>query len=288
MVNDDKREVTVSETASNVVALRPAAAEPKVLGQRLVDLPSDLYIPPDALEVFLEAFEGPLDLLLYLIRRQNLDILDIPVADITVQYMEYVEMMRHLRLDLAADYMLMAATLAEIKSRMLLPRDENSDEEEGEDPRATLVRRLQEYERFRDAAVLIDELPRLERDIFIAYVPFEDTNPEVPEPSVELDDLVKAFRNVVELAARKQHFVIGREVMSVRERMMAIVERLQSHGFARFEELFDVKEGKLGLVVTFSAILELSKDRVINIVQPDAFAPIHVQRAADSVLRDNS
>lgn len=269
------------EAADNVVVLYPDRM-PKVLGQTVEELPKDLYIPPDALEVFLETFEGPLDLLLYLIRKQNLDILDIPVAQITTQYMEYVEMMRQLRLDLAAEYLVMAATLAEIKSRMLLPREPSEDDEDGQDPRAILVKRLQEYERFRSAAMTIDERPRLERDIFVAYAPFEDKDPVVAQPEVSLDDLVKAFRNVVELAAQRQHFVVGKEVMSVRDRMMKIIAQLQGNTTVRFEDMFDFSEGRMGLVVTFSAILELSRDRIVTIMQPEPFAPITVKQAADS------
>ncbi|MDH3282220.1 MAG: segregation/condensation protein A [Gammaproteobacteria bacterium] len=240
--------------------------------------PQDLYIPPDALEVILESFEGPLDLLLYLIRKQNIDILDIPVAEITRQYMEYVELMRAVKLDLAAEYLVMAATLAEIKSRMLLPRQEEDEDEE--DPRAALVRRLQEYERFRQAAQDIDALPRLERELYVVCAVFEDTSEEQKPPEAALPDLVAAFRRVVEEAERSRHWQINREGLSVRERMSRILERLQQSDFVRFEELFSPEEGRMGLVVTFIAILELYKDALLVVIQNEPFATIHVRAAA--------
>lgn len=260
----------------------PATVEPgqvMINGQVLQEWPKDLYIPPDALEVFLEAFEGPLDLLLYLIRKQNLDILDIPVAEITRQYMGYIELMRAVKLDLAAEYLLMAATLAEIKSRMLLPR-QAQDEEDEEDPRAALVRRLQEYERFREAAMDLGDRPRVDRDIFVASASFVDDNPIVPEVDVTLDELAQAFRRVLEQAERLSSLQITREVLSVRERMSAILERLQTDEFVRFENLFVQEEGRMGLVVTFVAILELIKEDLLLIVQNEPFAPIHVRSAA--------
>ena len=210
------------------------------------ELPSDLYIPPDALEVILDAFEGPLDLLLYLIRKQNLDILDIPVADITRQYMEYVEIMRITKLDLAAEYLLMAAMLAEIKSRMLLPRQQDDDGDE-EDPRAALVRRLQEYERFRQAADDLDELPRVDRDVYIASAPFVDVTPETRYPKVNLKDLELAFQNVLNRVECNRHITITREVLSLRERMTTILSYLQHDKFAKFEDLFSVEEGRQGV-----------------------------------------
>ncbi|MGA8261927.1 MAG: ScpA family protein [Arenicellales bacterium] len=249
-----------------------------VLGENFVQWPRDLYIPPDALEVILEAFEGPLDLLLYLIRKQNLDILDIPVAQITEQYMVYVEMMRSANLDLAAEYLVMAAVLAEIKSRMLLPREE--EEEDEEDPRAALVRRLQEYERFREAAFELDERPRLGRDVFVAFAKHEVHIPEEQRPQVSLEELALAFRRVMEHAAHLKHFNITREVLSVRERMTRILNTLQSRDFVRFEALFDKAEGRMGLVVTFVAILELVKDEMIMVVQNEPFASLHIRNVA--------
>lgn len=255
-----------------------ASVRAVVRGEVLEKWPQDLYIPPDALEVILESFEGPLDLLLYLIRKQNIDILDIPVADITRQYMEYIDLMRVAKLDLAAEYLVMAATLAEIKSRMLLPKP--VDEEYEEDPRAALVRRLLEYERFRDAAQQLNDLPRLERDIFVARATFEDPTPLRLVPKVGLDEIAMAFQQVVERAAHLQHLHVSRELLSVRERMTRILNHLQAHKFGRFEELFDMTEGRMGLVVSFIAILELCRDDLIIVVQNQPFAPIHVRTAA--------
>lgn len=250
-----------------------------VNGQVLQAWPKDLYIPPDALEVFLETFEGPLDLLLYLIRRQNLDILNIPVAEITRQYMGYIELMRAVKLDLAAEYLVMAATLAEIKSRMLLPRQADEEEDE-EDPRAALVRRLQEYERFREAAMDLGDRPRVDRDIFVAWASFIDENPPVPEVQVTLDEIAAAFQQVLERAERYSHLQITREVLSVRERMSMILDRLQNEEFVRFENLFATEEGRMGLVVTFVAVLELIKEEMLFLVQNEPFAPIHIRSAA--------
>lgn len=249
-----------------------------VRGEALLQWPQDLYIPPDALEVFLETFEGPLDLLLYLIRKQNLDILDIPVAEITRQYMEYVELMRAMKLDLAAEYLVMAATLAEIKSRLLLPRHE--DEEDEDDPRAALVRRLQEYERFRQAAFDLADRPRVGRDIYVAWAPFVDSDPPKYAPNVSLNDLAQAFQRVLEEAERFRHLQISREVLSVRERMTLVLNRLQEEDFVRFESLFSPQEGRTGLVVTFVAILELIKEDMLQVVQNGPFAPIHLRTAA--------
>ncbi len=255
-----------------------ASVRAVVRGERLKEWPQDLYIPPDALEVILESFEGPLDLLLYLIRRQNIDILDIPVADITRQYMEYIELMRVAKLDLAAEYLVMAATLAEIKSRMLLPKP--VDEEYEEDPRAALVRRLLEYERFRDAAQQINNLPRLERDIFIARANFEEPIPLRLVPKVGLNEVALAFQQVLERAAHLKHLHVTRELLSVRERMTRILDLLQANEFCRFEELFDMTEGRMGLVVSFIALLELCRDDLIVVVQNQPFAPIHIRTAA--------
>ncbi|MFT5111847.1 MAG: segregation and condensation protein A [Parasphingorhabdus sp.] len=247
-----------------------------VRGEVFEKWPQDLFIPPDALEVILESFQGPLDLLLYLIRKHNLDILDIPVAEITRQYMEYVEVMRRIRLDLAAEYLLMAAMLAEIKSRMLIHRESESLEDE-EDPRAALVRRLQEYERFREAALELDERPREERDLFVAHARFEDFNPEKLEVEVDLDQLVQAYRNVMLTVDRQKHFVVERETLSLRERMTHILDKLNSKRYLRLSELFTATEGRMGLVVSFVAILELSKDNMLHITQNEPLAPIHIQ-----------
>ncbi len=263
-----------SQTASAEIV--PFPSRVRVGGKPLESWPDDLYIPPEALEVFLEQFEGPLDLLLYLIRKQNIDLLDIPVAAITRQYMTYIEMMQAFELDLAAEYLLMAATLAEIKSRLLLPRPQEA-EEEGEDPRAALVARLQEYERFRKAAFDLDDRPRLERDIFLGAAAFDDAEPPRREPQVQLGDLIEAFSNVIEIAARNRHLLLTPEVLSVRERMTAVLDRLREAEFLRFEELFDPAEGRMGLVVTFVAILELVKDNMIVAVQNEAFSPIHIR-----------
>jgi segregation and condensation protein A len=250
-----------------------------VHGAKVTDLPQDLYIPPDAMEVFLETFEGPLDLLLYLIRKQNVDILDIPVAEITRQYMEYIELMRVVKLDLAAEYLVMAAMLAEIKSRMLLPRPESAEEDE-EDPRAQLVRRLQEYERYRQAAMDIEDRPRMGREIFPVAVEFDRSQIQRPEPTVSLYELLDAFRDVLVRVEKHRHFKIDREVLSVRERMSQILERISGVEFARFESLFDPSEGKMGVVVTFIAMLELIKDSLLAVIQAEPFAPIHVKAIA--------
>ncbi|MEJ2061004.1 MAG: ScpA family protein [Gammaproteobacteria bacterium] len=252
-----------------------------VYGEPLTTPPQDLYIPPDALEVFLEAFEGPLDLLLYLIKRQNLNVLDIPIAAITRQYMQYIEMMREMRLELAAEYLVMAAMLAEIKSRMLLPRPVEAEDEE--DPRAELVRRLQEYERFKQAAEDLDEIPRMGRDVF----PLEVEPPELektrPEPEVKLKDLLLAFSQVLVRADRTAHHQIQRESLSVRERMTQVLSRLNTDGFTDFQHLFDPEEGRGGVVVTFLAILELLKGHLIDCVQSEPYAPIYVKPASGAV-----
>lgn len=247
-----------------------------VQGQPYSEPPQDLYIPPDALEVFLEAFEGPLDLLLYLIRRQNIDILDIPIAAITEQYIEYIDLMQGLRLELAADYLLMAAMLAEIKSRMLLPCQAAADEEE-EDPRAELVRRLREYEQFRKAALDLDELPRIGRDLFIAEVALpQGTTVRLP-PEVDLREIIVAFQEVMARCELFAHHQILAEPLSVRERMSSILERLDGDVFVRFESLFTPEEGRRGVVVSLLAILELIKEGLIELVQEASFAPIHVR-----------
>jgi len=250
-----------------------------VQGEAMTQLPTDLYIPPDALEVFLETFEGPLDLLLYLIRKQNLDILDIPIAEITAQYVSYIELMEELQLELAAEYLLMAAMLAEIKSRMLLPRPQTEEEEEM-DPRAELVRRLQEYERYRKAAEQINELPRVGRDIYLVEVVHQAEPVKAAPPNVNLVDLLDAFKKVMDRADMNKHHHVTRELLSVRERMTQVLARVTSDKFTSFESLFDIKEGRLGLVVTFMAILELLKESLLVVVQPEPYAPIHVKAAA--------
>lgn len=248
-----------------------------VYGEAVTKLPTDLYIPPDALEVFLEAFEGPLDLLLYLIRKQNIDILDIPVADITRQYMSYVELMKSVHLELAAEYLVMAAMLAEIKSRMLLPRDPKVEAEE-EDPRAELIRRLQEYERFKAAAEDLDALPRVGRELHVPELPAPDARARTLVPEVSLEDLLQALSEVMHRAELFESHQITQEPLSTRERMSNVLEQLrQNSGFLDFSALFRLEEGRLGVVVTFLAVLELVKESLIELVQNEAFAPIHVR-----------
>jgi segregation and condensation protein A len=247
-----------------------------VQGKPQYVLPKDLYIPPDALEVFLDAFEGPLDLLLYLIRRQNLDILDIPIADITRQYMEYIELMQDLRLELAAEYLVMAAMLAEIKSRMLLPRPQLEDDEE-HDPRAELIRRLQEYERFKQAAEDVNALPQLGREVFPVQVEVPYKHVEQVPPEVDLKEVLLALKDVLHRADLFSSHHVSREPLSLRERMSRVLELVRPDGFTGFSDLFDISEGRQGVVVTFMAILELIKQQLIELVQADAFAPIHVR-----------
>ncbi|MFC5741221.1 segregation and condensation protein A [Dyella tabacisoli] len=248
-----------------------------VRGEPLLQMPQDLYIPPDALEVILEAFEGPLDLLLYLIRRQNLDILDIPVAEITRQYMTYIDLMRDvMRLELAAEYLLMAAILAEIKSRLLLPRPP-SEEGIEEDPRAELVRRLQEYERFKRAAEDIEALPRLERDTVVVQADIGERNVIKLPPPLDLKEMLLALKDVMHRAELFGHHAIKREALSVRQRMGELLGRLSDSSFHRFETLFEISEGRLGIVVTFLAMLELAKEMLIEIVQEEPLAPIYVK-----------
>lgn len=269
---------------SNAPAPPPAAAAPPaqvempfavINGEPVSELPRDLYIPPQALEVFLEAFEGPLDLLLYLIRRQNLDILDIPLAEITRQYMQYIELMQDLQLELAGEYLVMAATLAEIKSRMLLPRPKSTEEEL--DPRADLVRRLQEYERFKRAAAAIDALPRLERDLWGVSAPLKERQTVRALPQVTLQEMLLAFKDVVARAQMFAHHHIQRERLSVGERMSEILARLAGEQFVPFLTLFRAEEGRMGVTVTFVAVLELMREGLIDIVQAEAYAPLHVR-----------
>lgn len=261
---------------------QPAQAEmPFALvdGEPVTSLPQDLYIPPYALEVFLEAFEGPLDLLLYLIRRQNLDILDIPIAEITRQYVDYIELMRELQLELAGEYLLMAAMLAEIKSRMLLPRPAAAEDEEA-DPRAELVRRLQEYERYKKAAADLDTLPRMERDHHQASAEVVDRPVVTRLPDVTLKEVLLAFRDVLKRAEMLAHFHVRREPLSVRQRMSEVLLRVRADRFSEFNELFDVTEGRMGVTVTFLALLELLKESLIELVQTEPYAPIHVRAGA--------
>ena len=261
--------------------LRPEQAEMPfaiVDGEPVTEPPKDLYIPPQALKVFLEAFEGPLDLLLYLIRRQNLDVLDIPIAEITRQYLEYIDLMRDLELELAGEYLLMAAMLAEIKSRMLLPRPQSEGGEE-EDPRAELVRRLQEYERFKRAAEDIDRLPRLERDVHVAHAELVERAVAPLLPDVTLREMLLAFTDVIQRAAMFAHHHVQRERLSVRQRMSEIIERLQGGELVGFAQLFSVEEGRMGVTVTFVALLELLREGLLDIVQAETYAPLHVRAA---------
>jgi segregation and condensation protein A len=246
-------------------------------GEPMTELPRDLYIPPDALQVFLEAFEGPLDLLLYLIRRQNLDILDIPIAEITRQYMQYIDVMAEMQLELAGEYLLMAAMLAEIKSRMLLPRPASADGTEEDDPRAELVRRLQEYERFKKAAEDIDKLTRLERDTISASAELIERKVVKLQPQVSLQEMLIAFKDVLQRAEMFAHHHVARERLSVRQRMSDILDNLRQVAFREFTSLFRAEEGRMGVTVTFIAILELMKEGLIEIVQAEAYAPIHIR-----------
>ena len=266
----------------DVQALPPAAVDSvavaRLYGEPLFALPQDLYIPPDALEVFLEAFEGPLDLLLYLIRKQNFNILDIPLADVTRQYLAYVDQIRSTNLELASEYLLMAAMLIEIKSRMLLPPKKSEDGQEPEDPRAELVRRLIEYEQIKLAAARLDTLPLIGRDFLRAQVTIEQSL--VPRfPDVDADDLRAAWADILRRVKLNQHHTITREQLSVREHMSIVLRRLQGRRFALFEDLFDTTRGPQVLVVTFIAMLELARERLLEITQAEAFAPIYVRLA---------
>jgi segregation and condensation protein A len=250
-----------------------------VEGEPVTQMPHDLYIPPDALQVFLEAFAGPLDLLLYLIRRQNLDILDIPIAEITRQYMTYIDLMQGLQLELAGEYLLMAATLAEIKSRMLLPRPQGEIAEEA-DPRAELVRRLQEYERFKRAAIEIEELPRIDRDTFQGSADLVERRVVKLLPNVTLQEMLFSLKEVMSRAEMFAHHRVSRERLSVRSRMSDVLSAMRSQAFVEFVQLFRPEEGRMGVTVTFIAILELLREGLIEIVQSEAFAPIHVRAGA--------
>ena len=258
------------------------AAIGKIHGENIEVLPQDLYIPPDALEVFLEAFEGPLDLLLYLIRKQNFNVLDIPMAQVTQQYLSYIDQIRHHNLELAAEYLLMAAMLIEIKSRMLLPMKKADSDEEVEDPRAELVRRLLEYERMKLAAQELDQIPQQGRDFQIAHG-YVDTTVAVTWPEVNQDDLQMAWRDVLHRAKLNQHHTITREELSVRDFMTRILRRLQNTRFVEFGELFEeaIKSGK-GIpvvIVNFIAMLELSREALVEITQAEPYAPIYVRLA---------
>ena len=257
-----------------------------VEGEPITELPRDLYIPPHALKVFLEAFEGPLDLLLYLIRRQNIDILDIPIAEITKQYITYIELMSDMHFELAGEYLVMAATLAEIKSRLLLPSLPTEDEEE-EDPRSDLVRRLQEYERFKEAAQDINELERLERDVSQASAEVIEKRVVIKLPDVALKELLLAFKNAVERSDMFSKHHVQREPLSVRERMSQVLVGLEGNGFKDFSSLFDPAEGRTGVTVTFLAILELLKETLIDVVQNEPYGRIHV-RIVESGKNQNS
>jgi segregation and condensation protein A len=291
-----KLKIVVSNTPAQAVPAEPQPEQVEmpfamVNGEPVTQMPRDLYIPPQALEVFLEAFEGPLDLLLYLIRRQNLNILDIPLAEITRQYMKYIEVMTELQLELAGEYMVMAATLAEIKSRMLLPRPKVDPDGNEEDPRAELVRRLQEYERFKRAAEGIDSLPRLERDVWPTSAEMKDRKVVRLLPQITLQEMLVAFKDVVVRSEMFAHHHIQRERLSVRARMGDILSTLEHSSFVEFARLFRPEEGRMGITVTFVAILELVREGLIDIVQAEPFAPLHVRAAGSNrmlrVVTDN-
>jgi segregation and condensation protein A len=256
-----------------------------VQGEAVTTLPKDLYIPPDALEVFLEAFEGPLDLLLYLIRRQNLDVLDVPIAEITRQYMDYIDLMQDLRLELAAEYLVMAAMLAEIKSRMLLPRPVEVEDED--DPRAELIRRLQEYERYKQAAEDIDHLPRVGRDLFPVSVEAPEKQVVRKPPEISLQELLLAAKEAITRADMFSHHHVQMEPLSVRERMSRVLDSIGEIEFTAFSSLFTPAEGRMGVVVSLLAVLELIKESLIELVQSEPFAPIYIKAAGSpAVLED--
>ena len=282
-IRPGKPELKLVSTAPPVTEQAGAPAQGEmpfavVEGEPVTELPRDLYIPPHALKVFLEAFEGPLDLLLYLIRRQNIDILDIPIAEVTKQYTHYIELMHDMEFELAGEYLVMAATLAEIKSRMLLPKPV-SDEEDEEDPRAELVRRLQEYERFKEAAEGINELERMERDVSQATAEVTEKRVVTKLPDITLKELLIAFKEAVERSDMFAHHHVQREPLSVRERMSQVLVALESEGFTEFSQLFLPAEGRTGVTVTFLAILELLKETLIDVVQNEPYGPIHVRVA---------
>lgn len=249
----------------------------RVNGEQLRELPQDLYIPPEALRIFLETFEGPLDLLLYLIRKENFDILDIPIADITRQYMKYIELMHEMRWGLAAEYLLMAAMLAEIKSRLLLPKPTGVDSTEEQDPRAELVRRLQEYERFQRAASDLDQLARVERDIFVADADPPAFNFETVKPEISLQDIVLALQGVTERSKLFAQHHVTAEILSIRERMTRVLSRLSQGEFSRFTQFFHVHEGSMGVAVTLIAVLELVRQSAIELIQTQPFETIYIK-----------
>jgi segregation and condensation protein A len=269
---------SVDQDNSNVQNEMPFAL---VQGEPLTVIPQDLYIPPDALEVILEAFEGPLDLLLYLIKRQNIDILDIPLEETTRQYMRYIDLMQYLKIELASEYLLMAAMLAEIKSRMLLPRTAESEDED--DPRAELVRRLQEYERFKTAAQNIDALPRVNREIYLTDIELPEIHQNKPVPEVDLRDILFAFKDAMTRADMYINHHIQREALSVRERMSSVLSALSADDFTNYTSLFTIEEGRRGVVVTLLAILELVKEQLIDLVQSEAYAPIHIKASGSDM-----
>ena len=296
MKNKPELKIVVSNTPAEAPVAEPPPQQVEmpfavVNGEPITQMPRDLYIPPQALEVFLEAVEGPLDLLLYLIRRQNLNILDIPLAEITRQYMKYIEVMTEMQLELAGEYMVMAATLAEIKSRMLLPRPKVDQEGNEEDPRAELVRRLQEYERFKRAAESIDALPRLERDVWATSAELKDRKVVRLLPQITLQEMLTAFKEVVVRSEMFAHHHIQRERLSVRARMGDILSTLEHSSFVEFIRLFRPEEGRMGITVTFVAILELVREGLVDIVQAEPFAPLHVRAAGPNrtlrIVADN-
>jgi segregation and condensation protein A len=274
----------MTENVVEVFDVAPTLAT--VNGEAFKQLPLDLYIPPDAMEVFLDLFEGPLDLLLYLIRRQNLDIVNIPIAQITHQYIAYIQMMGELNLELAAEYLVMAALLAEIKSRMLLPRQSEQEDDE-EDPRATLIRRLQEYECIKAVAEEIDLLPRVERDIFAIEVDISPLSIEQQLPDIQLKDMLLAFQDVLKRVDQLSHHQITKEALSVRERMATILAKLKGENSLLFSQLFIRQEGRHGVVVSFLAILELGKEGLIEIIQPEPFADIRVRTAGFGSFKES-
>jgi len=278
LATDLATDLAKSPSAPPLPDVMDQVAVARLYGEPLFRMPHDLYIPPDALEVFLEAFEGPLDLLLYLIRRQNFNILDIPLASVTRQYLEYVDQIRNHNLELASEYLLMAAMLIEIKSRMLLPPKKSAHGGEPEDPRAELVRRLIEYEQIKLGAAKIDALPMLGRDFLRAQVTIEQSlEPLLPE--VHAADLRQAWAEILQRARLNQHHTISREQLSVREHMSIVLRRLQGRRFVEFHELFDAGKGTAVLVVTFIAMLELSREHLLEVTQAEAFAPIYVRLA---------
>lgn len=286
--NPERAQVAQSIGVSAESTVRRAPSLPQqeempfavVLGQAVTELPKDLYIPPQALEVFLEAFEGPLDLLLYLIKRQNLDILEIDVSEITNQYMHYVDLMDAAQFELAAEYLLMAAMLAEIKSRMLLPRSSSLEEDE-EDPRAQLIRRLQEYERFKKAAEDIEHMPRQERDSWVGSANPPELNRARPDPDLDMRELLVALSEVLRRADMFESHQVQREALSTRERMSQVLDALAGQQFVPFVALFTAEEGRLGVVVTFLAVMELIKESLVEIVQTENFGPIHLKARSE-------